>query len=732
MLKNDGHETKERDEDERAPPIPEENWIAVMPPRNSALEPPKLAEQSERTGSGNPPSFSQSQFDVILRRQRVRPSNGFALKQTNVPSRFLNLSNDIEFSGWGSFVRIQLSEEDYEAGQKTVRAREDEKVLGQFTASALAGNAVLGSVFYALPAVVGVASIYSPISLFIATLTLFLWRPIMEELGSAFPLQGAPYSYVLNVSSKPLALLSASLLLLDFASTSVVSAATAASYLAGELATTNSGSLPLPEWTVTVIILVLFMLVSLTGIKESAKVALCVLSFHILTMTALIIISSIHLAHIRTSQMAANWSLGARSDSSSTGVARQVFRGFCLGMLGLTGFECTPAYLSRIKPGRLPLVLRNLHYPAVILNCTLMTLVLGIIPLEEILGGTNVLSVLGDRAGGRWLRIWITVDAIVVLCGGVLTGILSSTELISQLSLDHVLPTGFRKLLPVTKAPWVSITSFCAFSAVVYLSAAPVGGNGGNEGKALAVVSQMFSLTWLTVMSLFPLSLLLLRYNRHRLPRSPHTRLSVVFVCLAVCAVVAAGNVWIEPKIGGYFAAYLLVILLLFSASQNKTHLLRFAYWTFDQYPVLHRLRWTRGWGEKLIGMMRRVRKRPVGVLVKSDEINHLFQMILYVRNNEETSCVKLIHFVDGEAGIPSELEANAKILDEAFPEITIDLVIVVGSQVGSGGAPAFSPTNIAALSNRLGIPTCLMFMSCPGPRFEWGVAELGTRIVSL
>jgi hypothetical protein len=42
-------------------------------------------------------------------------------------------------------------------------------------------------------------------------------------------------------------------------------------------------------------------------------------------------------------------------------------------------------------------------------------------------------------------------------------------------------------------------------------------------------------------------------------------------------------------------------------------------------------------------------------------QINHLFHMLLYVRDNEETSCVKLAYFVDGDEGIPSELEANAK-----------------------------------------------------------------------
>ena len=32
--------------------------------------------------------------------------------------------------------------------------------------------------------------------MFVATLTLFLWRPIMEELGLALPINGAPYTYL--------------------------------------------------------------------------------------------------------------------------------------------------------------------------------------------------------------------------------------------------------------------------------------------------------------------------------------------------------------------------------------------------------------------------------------------------------------------------------------------------------------------------------------------------------
>lgn len=85
------------------------------------------------------------------------------------------------------------------------------------------------------------------------------------------------------------------------------------------------------------------------------------------------------------------------------------------------------------------------------------------------------------------------------------------------------------------------------------------------------------------------------------------------------------------------------------------------------------------------------VRGRADGV----GQINLLFHMILYVQRNEETSHLKIVHFHEPEKGeVPSELESNAKstsrptiafypftnascvaVLDEAFPEITIDLV---------------------------------------------------------
>lgn len=196
---------------------------------------------------------------------------------------------------------------------------------------------------------------------------MFLWRPVMEELASALPISGAPYTYLsvprscrrrpcspvtcrLNVSSKTLALIGASLLLLDFAATSVVSAATAISYLGGEV------SLPFPVVVGSLIILIIFTLISLSGLRESARIALTLLSLHVsgnrtsvpnmakcglkgITMAVLFIASIIAWGKNGNAQIRQNWHDG-RLNSPSHNTPREIFNGICIGVLGLTGFEC--------------------------------------------------------------------------------------------------------------------------------------------------------------------------------------------------------------------------------------------------------------------------------------------------------------------------------------------------------------------------------------------------------
>ncbi|KAJ7057403.1 hypothetical protein C8F01DRAFT_1256655 [Mycena amicta] len=306
-----------------------------------------------------PPSFTESRFDIILRRQRQRPPDGGGIKQPLVPaSRFLNLSASFEFAGWGSLTRLKLTTEEHSSGERRLQEIRRGRVLGQWLGAALPGNAVLGSVFYALPAVVAVSGVYSPISLFVATLTPFLWRPIMEELVHEFPISGAPYSYLLNVSRKSLALLAAALMLLDFSCTSVVSAATASSYITAELP--SSPGIPAPALTLA--LLVLFAIISLSGLKESARIAAGVLVFHVLTMVVLALTVCVRLGlHGESSALlVANWRLGNLGVSASQAV-KQLFEGFCLGMLGMTGIECLHTIIRAVPPRQHQFPLQHLR-----------------------------------------------------------------------------------------------------------------------------------------------------------------------------------------------------------------------------------------------------------------------------------------------------------------------------------------------------------------------------------
>ena len=134
------------------------------------------------------------------------------------------------------------------------------------------------------------------------------------------------------------------------------------------------------------------------------------------------------------------------------------------------------------------------------------------------------------------------VDAVIVLCGGVLTGIVSACELLDQLALHRVLPSIFLRFIPLTGSPYISVLSFMTFSMMLYASA----------GASLTVISGMFSLVWLTVMSLFPISLLLLKFNRERLPRARKTSFFILMVTLILAPVVFAGNIAVHPRIIEY------------------------------------------------------------------------------------------------------------------------------------------------------------------------------------
>lgn len=55
-----------------------------------------------------------------------------------------------------------------------------------------------------------------------------------------------------------------------------------------------------------------------------------------------------------------------------------------------------------------------------------------------------------------------------------------------------------------------------------------------------------------------------------------------------------------------------------------KTRALRWAYWIYDQTPVLHRVPWVRRKSGFILDMFKRARQQPVCVLAKTDEVREI------------------------------------------------------------------------------------------------------------
>lgn len=60
-----------------------------------------------------------------------------------------------------------------------------------------------------------------------------------------------------------------------------------------------------------------------------------------------------------------------------------------------------------------------------------------------------------------------------------------------------------------------------------------------------------------------------------------------------------------------------------------------------------------------------------------TQQIYNLVEAILYVRKNEITARIVFLHAYETAADIPSELEANVKLLDEAFPVCSLGPIIL-------------------------------------------------------
>ncbi len=598
-----------------------------------------------------------------------------------------------EFAGWGKAARMTNLEPSLP--EEFTRLDQPRKhVLGQWRATAICGNDITSSVLYVSALCAAQAGALAPVVLLIVAGVLYLYRRVYGEVGGALPLNGGTYTVLLNTTNKRLAAAAAVLTLLSYIATAVISSSEAMHYA--------HNLVPgLHVMSATVAVLGAFALLNILGVNESAMVALAIFVVHMATLTVLAAVSSVHVVR-DPSLLLTNWSM---PDPEGLGTA--LFFGFAAGMLGISGFESSANFIEEQEVGVFPKTLRNMWIAIFVFNPLISLLSLGLLPLEEIRTvPPDLLAQMGSHAIAPWMGWWVSLDAVLVLSGAVLTSFVGVTGLVRRMSLDRCLPQILLRENRWRRTNHWIILGFFALSTSILLV---------TRGD-ISTLAGVYTLSFLSVMALFAIGNMLLKQRRARLPRTE--RASWPGVILALLAVLAGlvGNVLLDPRNVEVFSSYFLVAGTAVAIMFLRREILRIVLVVSGR--IVERVRAANEHIRSLVvSRLEEINRMGVVYFTKGDDPAVLNRAALYVLTNEQTNLMRVVHVYERERDIPAGLAEQLSIIDHLYPSLRIDFLAVKGT---------FGPALIESLSRRLRVPKNLMFIGTPGDRFPHRLAELG------
>ena len=568
------------------------------------------------------------------------------------------------------------------------------KKLNELQATAICGNDISSSCLYVSALTIMYAGQYAWISLLVVAFVLLLFRKIYAEVVGAIPLNGGAYNVLLNASTKRLASFAATLTVLSYMATAVISSIEGMHYL--------HGIFPIINVTLaTIIVLLAFTGLAILGIGESAFVAVIIFIFHLFSLSLLVIICIWFLATNGLDTFHINWKLPIGSGSILTAL----FLGFSAAMLGISGFESSANFVEEQEQGVFRKTLRNMWAIVSFFNPVLALLLICIIPLAEVgAHKESLLAYLGQTTGGSWLAILISVDAVLVLCGAVLTSFVGVSGLLNRMTLDRILPNYFLKQNKNGSNYRIIISFLILCVSVLFVT----------KGS-LESLAGVYTFSFLTVMGLFGIGNLLLKFKREKLPRPEKAR--GISVVVAVSFIIAAfiGNINLNTHSFYTFIYYLIPAFLVVVIMLNRSFLIQFIIYALEYFynPLRKMVVLSNRYLNK---MHLKIKSQEFVFFTKGDDVAILNKVMQYVEGNETTTKLKIVN-VKKEGTSNQLLIEDLKVLDRAYPEIHIEFIEVDG---------IFGPELISQLSEKWNIPKNFMFIGSPSNRFPYRVSELG------
>lgn len=527
------------------------------------------------------------------------------------------------------------------------------QLLGQFASTAVAGNDILSSALYVSGIAILFAGVYAPLVFLLIAVVLWLYKHVYTEVVEALPLNGGAYNCLLNATSKTVASVAGVMTILSYVATSVISAKTASEYL-------HTVVTSLPVLAVTALIIVFFAGLVIAGVKDSAKVAMAIFVFHILTLSAFVILGVAsmfshgwgylpqNLENTLTSFQSAAGSFANTRFSLPVGAGKLLFLAFAASLLGVSGFESSANFVEEQQKGVFRKTLRNMLLGVLIFNPLIALVVLYSMPLAHIAQAKDfILSDVAMYLGGVPFQYMLVIDAFLVLAGAVLTSFIGASGLMYRMTLDHCLPSSV--LLPKLRSRNANISRIVIAFTLLCLSILFM-----TQGDLLSLAG-VYTISFLGVMTLFAIGNMVLRVTRPDLKRTYQGPL--VYVILAMTATLCGivGNMLIDPKNILYFSLYFFPAVLIVLLMVYRDYVLESFVNLTKRIPLIY---------QRIYPWFEHVIKPKIILFAHSPE--KLFRALEYIQKNETSRNIVIVHCVEPAA---DGVEHDGKKSEDVFAE---------------------------------------------------------------
>jgi amino acid transporter len=418
--------------------------------------------------------------------------------------------------------------------------------LGEFFATSICGNDILSSALYVSGIAITFTGIWAPAILLLICLVLFFYKFVYREVVEALPLNGGAYNCLLNAASKKLAATAGTMTILSYMATAVISGVVGVQYL--------TRIINVPVIPLTIVLFIALAVLVISGIKDSARLAAIIFSFHVITLSAFTILGIFSLFHTGTSQLVANFHNTAHIvNATKGGLIPTLVLGFSASLLGVSGFESSANFVEEQRRGVFNKTLRNMLLGVTIFNPLIALIVLNSLSIAASTDANNfLLAVAAKVIGGPVFSYIVVIDAFVVLWGAVLTAFVGVSGLMHRMAGDGCLPNMLTKENKSGSFPYIVIAFLILCCSVLIVT----------KGNLLSLAG-VYTIAFLGVMSFFALGNLLLKSNRPDLKRP--FRASAIFAVVAFIATFSGmiGNIYLDWHNFLYFCYYFVPTMLL-------------------------------------------------------------------------------------------------------------------------------------------------------------------------